>query len=685
MRLSEIKNNLTPILTHPKYRADIDGLRAVAILAVIGFHAFPNWFKGGFIGVDVFFVISGFLISTILFENLERDTFSLTEFYKRRIKRIFPALLIVLISCLVFGWFALLADEYKQLGKHIAGGAGFISNFMFWREVGYFDNTSETKPLLHLWSLGLEEQFYIVWPLLLWVAWKKKFNLLTITVAIALVSFVLNLKGIRTDATATFYSPQTRLWEILCGSVLSWILLYKRNAFADVRNKLDCYLGKIIYRHAPEANGETLSNVISTFGSILIMYGIFRISKSSHFPGTWALLPTLGTVLIISAGAKSWINRVFLSSRVLVWFGLISFPLYLWHWPLLSFARIVEGGTPSMNITIAAVTTSIVLAWLTYRLIEKPIRFGKYDKSTTVLLIILMTSIGYAGHYIYKRDGLSSRNNMKFYEEQNNQIAFHQDLGRPAAAKIMLLGDSHAGHLVPGLKKEFGLDVADFTSNGCIPFYDVDRYDSRFTPGTCLKAMNDSLEYFEQNNSMTTIILSSMGPVYLTGEGFQGQSDERVIGLGVTLASNTKLKNRWEIYKYGMKNTLTRLQASQKQIIFVFDIPELGFEPSACIDSRPLKINHAKKFPCAVSRKDVEMRNLQYRNLISSVLKDFPKVHFYDPTNDFCDEQWCWAIKDKKILYRNIDHLSNEGSNYIIKFLAPIIRKALSSVKVPSH
>lgn len=175
-------------LSHPNYRPDIDGLRAIAVLAVVAFHAFPSWVRGGFIGVDVFFVVSGYLISTIIFENLDRGTFCFSEFYARRIKRIFPALILVLISCFAFGWFFLLSDELNQLGKHVAAGAGFVSNLVLWNESGYFDNSAETKPLLHLWSLGIEEQFYIVWPLLLWFAWKCKFNLLTITIVFAATS-----------------------------------------------------------------------------------------------------------------------------------------------------------------------------------------------------------------------------------------------------------------------------------------------------------------------------------------------------------------------------------------------------------------------------------------------------------------------------------------------------------------
>jgi peptidoglycan/LPS O-acetylase OafA/YrhL len=164
--------------THPKYRPDIDGLRAIAVLSVIGFHAFPEWIKGGFIGVDIFFVISGYLISTIIIENLKNDSFSFVDFYSRRIRRIFPALLLVLIASYAVGWFTLLAEEYAQLGKHIAAGAGFVSNLVLWNESGYFDAASDTKPLLHLWSLGVEEQFYVIWPLLMWITWKRKLNFL---------------------------------------------------------------------------------------------------------------------------------------------------------------------------------------------------------------------------------------------------------------------------------------------------------------------------------------------------------------------------------------------------------------------------------------------------------------------------------------------------------------------------
>lgn len=384
--IDKSKNNFGH-LTHPKYRADIDGLRAIAVLSVVGFHAFPNLVKGGFIGVDIFFVISGFLISTIIISGLERNSFSFIEFYSRRIKRIFPALLVVLIASYAAGWFTLLADEYKQLGKHIAGGAGFLSNFVLWGESGYFDNAAETKPLLHLWSLGIEEQFYIIWPLLLWSAWKGKLNLLAITVVIAIILFSLNIEKIDSDAIAAFYSPHLRFWELLIGSTLAYITLFNTASFHKLKLS------------------TPIANISSFCGVILIATGILVITKERTFPGWWALLPTFGTTLVIAAGTQAWLNRVLLSNRVLVWFGLISFPLYLWHWPLLTFARIVEGKTPSFDIRIVAVAISVLLAWLTYKLIEKPIRFSNNSSRKVYTLLSLMTLTGCFGYYSYVQEG----------------------------------------------------------------------------------------------------------------------------------------------------------------------------------------------------------------------------------------------------------------------------------------
>ena len=293
MLFKKTKTLSTPLL-HPKYRPDIDGLRALAVLSVVAFHAFPNLIGGGFVGVDIFFVISGFLITTIILENLESRSFSFIEFYSRRIRRIFPALFLVLLTCYAFGWFALYASEYKQLGEHIAAGAGFLQNFVLWSESGYFDNSSDTKPLIHLWSLAIEEQFYIFWPLMLWAAFKKKFNLLKVVLLILTISFATNILTIGSNPIAAFYSPLSRFWELLIGSVWAYITLSKEG----VTNKF------IV----------TYSNALSVTGLFLIALAICVLNKKSAFPGWWALLPTFGAVFLIAAGKEAWVNKKIFSN-----------------------------------------------------------------------------------------------------------------------------------------------------------------------------------------------------------------------------------------------------------------------------------------------------------------------------------------------------------------------------------
>lgn len=358
-------------LTRPAYRADIDGLRAIAVLSVVGFHAFPGVVPGGYVGVDVFFVISGFLISSIIFSGLEQDRFSFTEFYSRRIKRIFPALILVLSATYAFGWFALLPDEYKPLGKHIAAGAGFVSNFALWSEAGYFDTSASTKPLLHLWSLGIEEQFYIFWPLLLYLAWTIRLSFLSVTLLILAASFAINLTTVGEDRVAAFYSPLSRFWELLLGSTLAYLASRRAMVPASLRNTL------------------------SIIGAAFLVLTLFAVDSKTAFPGWWALLPTMGCLLIISCGPGAWINRVVLSRRVLVWFGLISYPLYLWHWPLLSFKHIVKHGVPSVLSRISLIALSILLAWLTYRYLETNVRFRRHGTVTLALILICAVSFGF--------------------------------------------------------------------------------------------------------------------------------------------------------------------------------------------------------------------------------------------------------------------------------------------------
>jgi len=322
------------------YRSDIDGLRAIAVISVVLFHAFPNILKGGFIGVDVFFVISGFLISSILFENIENNRFNILNFYKKRILRIFPALIIVLLTCLVFGYFILFEDEYKNLGKHIAGGVSFISNIILWREAGYFDSSAEFKPLLHLWSLAIEEQFYIFWPCILFFTWKWRLKVWILIVSILCVSFVLNIIRIQHHAVTTFYLPMTRIWELLLGSLLAY-----NNYCSEAKKE-----GYFFYFLQKYLVIPWINNAKAFLGVTLITVALFTLSKENLFPSWWALLPTFGAFLLISS-PDAWINNTFLSHKFVVWIGLISYPLYLWHWSLFSYSHIIFSGTLPTQVT----------------------------------------------------------------------------------------------------------------------------------------------------------------------------------------------------------------------------------------------------------------------------------------------------------------------------------------------
>jgi peptidoglycan/LPS O-acetylase OafA/YrhL len=480
------------------YRKDIDGLRALAVLLVVGFHAFPNSIGGGFIGVDVFFVISGYLISTIIFSGLERSAFSFIDFYHRRIRRIFPALILVLIASFSFGWFALTPNEFKQFGKHMAGGAGFLSNLLQWQESGYFDSAAETKPLLHLWSLGIEEQFYLVWPLLLWLVWKKRFNLLTVTILIAIASFSFNLLEAAKDPIATFYSPLTRFWELLVGAILAYLTLYPILALQAFSRRCEIVLNRIIYRNPLNFLGTLTNSVLSLVGFCFILVGVTYIKKATPYPGYWALLPTLGAACMICAGPPAWFNRVLLANRFAVWIGLISFPLYLWHWPILAFARIMVSGIPSVGIRIMAVLLSIGLASLTYLFVEKPLRTsaGKVKLKQSSLLIFMIV-IGLIGAVTYFGDGLAFRLpktiqeidlNLQKYEQsvrsdwRDGKCFLHQngeefkseciDVEPIDSPLIYVWGDSHAAALSVGLRdmqKNYRFRVAQFTQSSCAP------------------------------------------------------------------------------------------------------------------------------------------------------------------------------------------------------------------------
>lgn len=673
---------------HLAYRADIDGLRALAILVVVAFHAYPEWLHGGFVGVDVFFVISGYLISGILLRGLTANNFSFTEFYARRIKRIFPALSLVLISCLVFGWFALLADEYKMLGKHSAAGAAFISNIFYWQEAGYFDKSAELKPLLHLWSLGIEEQFYIFWPVLLFFAHRFGFNLFRFISFFCLASFAVNVVATAGNTVFSFYLPLTRAWELLAGGLLAFFNLNKREGLNFNLLWLDSRLSGSTTRNT---NIKLSNNLKSWLGLILVLIAAVGFNTKINFPGFLAAVPVLGAVLIISAGPHAWANKNLLASKLMVFLGLISYPLYLWHWPLLAFLRIIEPDA-SFTMRFSTVALSLLLAWLTYQLLEKYVRKNKSWFVTFTLLIIMLLIAG-AGFNIYSRDGLGFRHKQiesqleplkwdeKDLNRQSDCLRDFKKLGMEgyclrsstAPISVALIGDSHANHLFYGLERFYsrlGQGLINLGSGGCPPFYDLESRNKKVGE-VCQGKMNYVLDYVVSSPSIKTVVLSGSSIQYTSGDGpgnemREGDFELRSIDGGATAQRNV------EIFGRAMDQTLSRLQHAGKDVVFAIDIPEMGFDPRACFASSFMKLTHRlPKTPCATVKQDVVSRSQIYRAKVTEILNRFPSVKRWDPADYLCDEQYCWAVIDGKAIYRDAAHLSLEGSLYLGDHFSP--------------
>jgi peptidoglycan/LPS O-acetylase OafA/YrhL len=666
-------------LTHPKYRPDIDGLRAVAILSVVGYHAFPYSIEGGFIGVDIFFVISGFLISSIIISSLEKGTFSFTEFYARRIKRIFPALLLVLTACLLFGWFALLPDEYKQLGKHIAAGAGLASNLILWQEAGYFDNAAQTKPLLHLWSLGIEEQFYILWPLLIFFAWKWRYNLLILAVTIAAISFAINIRQIDTDPVQAFYSPLTRSWELMAGSILAYLTLKQISLVGKVSQMLQSALGNTVTR--PMTLGASIRNAQSVLGGILLTVPVFLLTQKAAFPGWWALLPIAGTLLIISAGQHAWLNRTILSHRSMVWFGLISYPFYLWHWPLLSFARIVEGGMPTLAIRLAGVIISIALAWLTYGWIEKPIRYSKNWGTPTIILSSLIVLSGVVGYGIYRFDGLGFRNSESTYkyllgqlgkwDYRKNQTCIDKFgtnfplfcISSSINPEVILFGDSHANQLYPGLVKSYGNSKGILSIGMGAPLDSVVvslQYSSSHPWTRGYESYRSVLQLIKESPELKTVILAAHWEPLIHGNFVL---EEKRLSLGnVYLTRENELVRHLDnegIFKTGLEETIKKLLAANKNVIVAINTPEVTVTPIECLKHYPSG-NY-----CSFKKENVLKRQQLFRDYLHELKTKYPNIVIFDPVPIICPGETCFIYNRNQLLYRDSSHISEYASEMI--------------------
>ncbi|WP_057862713.1 acyltransferase family protein [Bradyrhizobium lablabi] len=530
----------------PKYRPDVDGLRAIAVMLVLNFHAFPDAAPGGFVGVDVFFVISGFLITGIVARELELGRFSLIEFYNRRVRRIFPALIVVLCATLVLGWLWMLPQDLAQLGSDTFASAAFLANIALLLQSGYFDVESAKKPLLHLWSLGIEEQFYLFWPLLLILAFRLRKSILAVIALFGIASFALNVVLIGSNPVAVFYLPFTRVFELLAGAALA------------------CGWNKV--GHSVKA-----SDWRAWIGVALIAASVVMLDSHRAFPGWWAVLPVAGSALLLSAPA-AWVNRAVLASRPLVWIGLISYPLYLWHWPLLVFAGMVKFAPLTLPERELILLASMVLAWVTYRLVETPIRFGTPSRRKMFGLGAGIAMIAAAGFAVVWGRGFDDRlppeiRAMANVTTESFKWRFHEcllDLSRETTFAdscverdrrplVLTWGDSTAGALLPGLRKaqearNFG--IAQLTSSSCIPALNAD------IPGNpnC-RAMNDKVFSLVRQIDPDIVLLHGTWEKHLdnvaeTVVALKKETNARVVVLGGVPAWKRGLPS--EVLRYFM-------------------------------------------------------------------------------------------------------------------------------------
>ena len=658
-----------PVASH-EYRRDIDGLRAVAVLAVILFHASPRALPGGFIGVDIFFVISGFLISGILFREAERQSVSLADFYVRRIRRIVPALSLVLLAVAALGWLALTNSDFKELQAHVAAGAAFVSNFVLWREAGYFDAPARFKPLLHLWSLGIEEQFYLFWPPIVLICSLWRWPMARVAAAIVVISFGLNIYVSSTSPVTAFYMPFTRMWELLFGALVA----------------------------AWQPRGSAWS---SWAGAALLVTALVVITDGGAYPGWLALLPTLGAAALIAAGPDTAINKYVLGNRAMVAIGLISYPLYLWHWPLLSFLQIAEAGAPTNSLKVMAVLLAFVLAAATYLLVERPIRRSMSTRTPWRISAVAasLVLIGGLSFYTVETDAFRSRTpNLVagFYSRVEEPIpdpacqaqfptkgeyCHTYKPGLPVTTA--LIGDSHAAHFLDGVGTYFarnGENVVHLGHSGCPPLLDLQRIldnrlseaGSRGAVDTCREADNSIIDLLDRTTSITRVILSFNGAGPLAGGDKQ-----------TTLLAGTMLPPD-ESMRVALQRTVERLIAAKKDVWLLLQVPELGFLPAECVH-RPFTVTDTVRTPCAVPRATAEARQSTYRQVVADVKREVPALQVFDPWPLLCDREWCHGIIDHDLLYSDDNHLSREGSLFFAdKFAFAPVPNVPSVPKVPS-
>lgn len=652
-----------------KYRSDIDGLRALAVVPVVLFHAGYSWIPGGFVGVDIFFVISGYLISSIILKELATGTFSFANFYERRVRRIIPALLIVLIATLAAGYFFLLPDEYTSLSQASLAALAFVPNIYFWNtESTYFGLDIATQPLLHTWSLGVEEQFYILFPALLFFLYRK-FNHQTMSwILVTLLIFSLSANILLTDLYTkySFYMLPTRAWELLAGIMLSLGIL-------------------------PTIRSRRIADIIALMGLALIIGTMLMLKEKSVFPGINAVYPVLGAVLIIYSGEQiQTVVTKLLSHKALVFIGLISYSFYLWHWPVTVYTKMAWDSDLSRHFILIF---SLVLAVVSYHFIEsfyrRPTRrlprARTYAELGAIGIIIasgaafIFYSQGLTGRVpddimqIAKMSALHQTEHtvqcLNFFEDNKNNGDDKGQLchlgGKDSTPQFIIWGDSHAKAVSYALHLaalDAGVSGYALTSGGCRPLAGVYRKRNK----KCLHFNNAVLAFINNSPSIKHIFLAGYWRIALTGQGYDNSNflivdDETLI--------STPLENR-NVFRRGLKRTLDALDGYRVSI--AEDIPEIGAQFGKAVANHFIRQawlgNGMLAWRTFIDDED------SYSQEFSDILSNLPtRWDFIEIKPWLCPDQECPILIGGKLVYSDGDHLSRYGASLLV----PAFRQSL--------
>ncbi|MGP6089415.1 acyltransferase family protein [Antarctobacter jejuensis] len=666
------------------YRGDIDGLRAIAVLAVVLYH-FGLPLSGGFVGVDVFFVISGFLIGGILWREYDATgRISLKNFYIRRFRRLAPAFFTMLAVTAVFGWLILLPFEYREFGKAVIASTVYLSNILFYRQAGYFDTASEDKPLLHTWSLAVEEQFYIFLPLVLILLARWRWGVIAALVVVWGASLVACVLITPVSPTASFYLFPFRAWELLSGVLLA------------------------IWGHEKRYNWRG-SPAMSSLGLIMVGASIWFIPAGPMFPGILAIPPVLGTVLLLASGAgANTVNRLLTLPQMRL-IGLISYSLYLWHWPVYTLSDYLRGGYSGPVEAALWLGLAFGLGWASWRFVELPIRHARRLRGFAVLTGMLFSSaVALAiGAVLYVTDGIPAR----FGPEARVHITatgdFLQDWSRCAIAtdlpldglelcpigpegppRVLIWGDSHVRAMKEGLDlaaHEAGVPGIILWRAGCPPLFDIRKVETASTPAqdtACTQATLQIKQALSRLDDIDTVLLIGRWSYYATGQGLGPNAHDR-IALHPTEGPLSTKAGQARLLTRAAADTVAELSRRMDRVFVLRQPPEIPLYDSrdaareAAHAGLPLAADPVTEFSVAEDA-------IVLRGTLSDApwlpLSESGAITFLDTWPYFCADGTCSAIQQAQGQYFDNNHLTNSAAIRIREVLRPVFEPLTTEV-----